>query len=139
MLTYKVVLEPDTNGTLLATCPDFPEVAAVGDDEQAALLEVIDAIETAIQGRISDRLPVPGPSPASKKDTTVALNGQVTLKALLHNTMLIQGYRKSDLAKDLGVHMPQVDRLLDTRHNTKLDALEAAFAALGKKLEVKVA
>ena len=139
MLTYRVVLERDTNGTILATCPDFPEVAAVGDDEPAALREVFDAIETAIHGRIGDREPVPVPRAPAKSATSVTLSGQVTLKALLHNAMLEKGMRKADLGNLLGLHPPQVDRLLDPRHSTKLESLESAFAALGKRLEMKVA
>jgi antitoxin HicB len=34
--------------------------------------------------------------------------------------------------------MPQVDRLLDPRHSSKLDAIEAAFNKLGKRLEVSI-
>ena len=31
-LTYPVVLTADDNGTLLATCPDLPEVTSFGTD-----------------------------------------------------------------------------------------------------------
>jgi hypothetical protein len=34
--------------------------------------------------------------------------------------------------------MPQVDRLLDLRHASRLDQLEAAFRALGKQLFIQV-
>jgi len=34
--------------------------------------------------------------------------------------------------------MPQVDRLLDLKHSSKLDAIESAFKQLGLQLEVSV-
>jgi antitoxin HicB len=34
--------------------------------------------------------------------------------------------------------MPQIDRLVDLRHASRLDQLEAAFRALGKRLSVEI-
>jgi antitoxin HicB len=46
--------------------------------------------------------------------------------------------RKADLARLLGVHMPQVDRLLDLRHRPKLEQVEAALNAVGYRIELAV-
>lgn len=35
--------------------------------------------------------------------------------------------------------MPQVERLLDLRHSTKIEQVEAALARLGKRLDVGLA
>ncbi|WP_250537928.1 MULTISPECIES: hypothetical protein [unclassified Caballeronia] len=35
--------------------------------------------------------------------------------------------------------MPQVNRLLDPRHSSKLEAMEAAFLSLGKRLNISLA
>ena len=50
-----------------------------------------------------------------------------------------QGIKKAELARRLGWHTPQVDRLFDLRHASRLDQIEAAAAALGRHLEVRVA
>lgn len=139
MLTFNVKLEKDTNDTWLATCPSLPEVAAIGDGESDALQEAIDAIETAIQGRIADRQPIPCDERDKARHHRVALSAQVAAKVLLHNEMLAQGVRKTELARRLGVHPPQVDRLLDLRHKSKLEVLEAAFEEMGKHLDVRIA
>jgi antitoxin HicB len=55
MLRCAVILAEDDNGTILATCPDVPEAATFGEDREDASLRAVDAIETAIQGRIADR------------------------------------------------------------------------------------
>jgi antitoxin HicB len=48
------------------------------------------------------------------------------------------GVRKADLARRLGWHAPQVDRLLDLDRASRLDQLEAALAALGKRLSIEL-
>lgn len=40
--------------------------------------------------------------------------------------------RKADLARQLGWHGPQIHRLLDLDHASRLDQIEAALAVLGK-------
>lgn len=64
ILSYPVVLEPDTNGTLLVRCRDIPEAVTFGDDRVDALTRAADAIGAVLsvvylrQGRA-----VPQPSP----------------------------------------------------------------------------
>lgn len=52
--------------------------------------------------------------------------------------MRIARVNKAEPARRLNCHMPQVDRLLDLRHASRLDQMEAAFRALGKQLSVDV-
>ena len=52
--------------------------------------------------------------------------------------MRTAGIGKAELARRLNCHLPQVDRLLDLRHASRLDQLEAAFRALGKQLSIEV-
>ncbi|MBZ0093468.1 MAG: hypothetical protein K8F27_14760 [Sulfuricellaceae bacterium] len=54
----------------------------------------------------------------------------------IYREMLAQGVRKAELARRLGWHLPQMDRLLDLNHASRLDQMEAAARALGKQLEV---
>ena len=126
----------EDQGTILATCPDLPEAATFGEDREDALLRAVDVIETAIQGRIADREPVPLPSAAG--EAVVELPMQTTLKILLYRTMRERRLRKAALARRLGWKAPQVDRLFDLRHASRLDQLEAAFTALGKRLDVEI-
>lgn len=61
-----------------------------------------------------------------------------TAKVLLWNEMLQQNLRKADLVRKLGVHAPQVDRLFDLRHSSKLDFVEQTAAALGRRLIIEL-
>ena len=135
MLAYPIKLTKDDNDTYLVTCPDFPEVTTFGDDRDDALDRALDAIEEAISARIANREVIPRPS---KGKTLVFLPTQAVLSVLLYNTMLERGINKSQLARLLHWHRPQVDRLLDLRHGTRLDHIDAAFEAMGMKVDISL-
>ncbi len=57
----------------------------------------------------------------------------------LLNAMVDQSVRPFELAKRMGIRPQEVQRIMDLSHVTKIDTLEAAFAALGKRLEITAA
>ncbi|WP_087655231.1 type II toxin-antitoxin system HicB family antitoxin [Caballeronia terrestris] len=138
MLSYPVNLERDNNNTYLVTFPDIPEAVSVSDDEDEALLNALDALESAIEIYFDEKREVPAPSKPKRAQRVVTLPALVVAKVLLANEMVRQGVRKSELARRLNLHMPQIDRLLNPRHASKLDAIEAALAKLGKRLDVSI-
>ena len=138
MLRYPVKLTRDDNDTLLVTAPDLPEVATFGKDEADALLRARDAVATALQGRISDRKDIPVPSVAKRGQRLVALPVIVAAKLALYRAMVESNTRKADLARKLGVHAPQVDRLLDLDHDSRLDQIEKAARVLGHEIHIEL-
>ena len=136
MLRYPVKLRRDDNGTLLVAVPDFPEIATFGEDETDALARAADAIATAIQGRITDRQDVPTPSAPKRGHRMASLPALAWAKLELYRAMLTTRTRKADLARRLGVHAPQVDRLLDLNHDSRLDQIENAARAMGRELVI---
>lgn len=60
------------------------------------------------------------------------------MKAALHNAMINTGTRKADLARKLNQKGPQIDRLLDVSHASKVETLEQALYLLGYEVEVSV-
>jgi antitoxin HicB len=137
MLAYPLVLEPDDNGTLLVTFPDVPEAVTYGEDEADALRRAVDALETMLAARIADRQDVPLPSPARERPCAV-LSALTTAKLLLYRAMREAGVSNGELARRLGWQDPQIDRLLDLNHASRLDQIETALAALGKRLDVRM-
>lgn len=137
MLRYRVKLRRDTNGTILVDFPEVPEAHPFGADREQALARAADALETAFMGYLEFRRALPEP-----KAVTRGLFG--TLPALteaklgLYSATRAAGVGKTELARRLHCHLPQIDRLLDLRHASPLDQLEAAFRALGKHLSVHV-
>lgn len=135
MLAYRYILTPDDNGTVLVTFPDIPEAVAVGEDEESAKIEAVDGLICALAGYFEDRREVPLPS-ENDGQQAVVLPALETAKILLMNEMLHQNVKKAEMARLLDVHMPQIDRLLDLYHNTKIDFLEKAAGKLGKRLNI---
>jgi antitoxin HicB len=138
MLNYPVTLQRDTNNSILVGFPDLPEANSVGDDEAQARSNAADALLTALEIYFDERRPVPLPSTPKKGQATVCLPALPTAKVLLWNEMLAQKMRKADLARRLGVHMPQIDRLFDLNHPSRIDFVEKAADALGKRIEVRL-
>lgn len=135
MLAYPITLEDD-DGTVLATSPDFPELTTFGDDHDEAVARAVNALEEAIAARIHDRKDIPTPS---RGQTRAVLPTLTSVKVLLYQGMREQGVGKAELARRLGWHMPQVDRVLDIEHRSRLDQMDAALAAIGRRLSVTAA
>ena len=66
------------------------------------------------------------------------MNSRQMKKLGFYQAMTEQGIRKAELARRLGWHVPQVDRLFDLRHASKLDQIETAARSLGRTVEVRV-
>ncbi|MBK7017334.1 MAG: type II toxin-antitoxin system HicB family antitoxin [Sulfuritalea sp.] len=138
MLEYPVILEAQPEGGFVVTFPDVPEAITQGEDEDEALLYAVDALETALSFYVDDRKPLPVPSKPKRGQKTVRPSALECAKLGVYQAMMEQGVRKSELARRLGWHMPQVDRLFDLRHASRLDQIEAAARALGRHIEVSV-
>ena len=135
-MRYAVNLAADDNGTLLVTVPDLPEAITFGDTRDDALARAADAIETALMAAIS--APEDIPEPKTEGRTFVEINALASAKVALYRAMRAERVGKAALAKRLGVALPQIDRLLDLRHHSRVDALERAFAALGRSMRIVV-
>jgi antitoxin HicB len=98
----------------------------------------VDALESALSFYVDDRKPLPVPSKPKRGQRTVRPSALECAKLGVYQAMMEQGIRKSELARRLGWHMPQVDRLFDLRHASRLDQIEAAARALGRHIEVSV-
>ena len=135
MVDYPVTLRRDDNDTILVTFPDFPEAATFGDDREEALARAVDALETIIEAYIRDRQRIPKPSTGKLR---VSLPPLAAAKVQLYKAMHRRRIRKTNLAKLLNVHLPQIDRLLDLKHASRIDQIEAAARALGGHVDVNV-
>jgi antitoxin HicB len=140
MTAYLIETTRDDNGTLLVTCPAFPEVTTFGADEHEALANAISAIEEAIAARIHDGDPLPRPVAAAPKRHGMLLAKLPLLSSLkveLVTAMRNAGVTRAELARRLGWHREQVDRLFRLDHASRVDQIEAAFAALGRSVDVR--
>src|SRR5438067_7961662 len=134
---YPIKLETDANGTLLVTCPDLPELTTWGDDREDSLLRAADAIEEALAARIAHREQIPEPSPARSRPIP-RLPPLTEAKVALYRVAHQAGISKAELGRRLGWHAPQVDRLFDLNHNSRIEQIDQALRSLGKQLVLSV-
>lgn len=136
-MKYPVKLT-DVDGVVMVTCSALPEFSSVGNSPDEALHEAVDGIESTLQTYMQDRRDIPAPGVCKRGQHPVCLPPLAVAKLGLYQAMQTRHMRKADLARLLGVHLPQVDRLLDLRHRSKLEQVETALNAVGYRLEVSV-
>ena len=137
MFQYRVQLAPDDNGTFLVTCPRLPIVATFGETEAEALHHAVDAIETALASMIDDGEDIPRPA-RNDKGVAVALSAMTVLKLQLYWALRDAGITRAELARRLKWNRESVDRLFRLDHRSRLEQIEAAFGALGQRVEITV-
>jgi antitoxin HicB len=141
MLLYPVTLRPDGN-SVVVLFPDFSERGHTnGTDEKDALHHAPDPLKAIISMLIEKNLDIPRPGRSARKG--VRLIGLPSViddaKVELYMALRKSGIRKAELARRMGIHKQQVERLFDLDPASRIEQLEAAFEALGLKLAVSVA
>lgn len=137
MFAYPVKLEHDADcGAYIVSCRDLPLMNSVGDSVEEALLEAVDGLVAALSIEMEERRPVPAGSQPEKGEYLVNVPVLVAMKAILHNAMIETGTRKADLARRMGMKGPQIDRLLDVQHSSKVETVELAIHQLQRSVTV---
>jgi antitoxin HicB len=122
-------------GGFIVNFPDLPNGWSQGDTREEALAQAEDLLDEMILGRMAHNEDVPGPSPV-KGRPVVALPALTAAKFEAYRAMRAAGLNKRQLAERLGWQPSQVTRLFDGRHASRLDQIEAALNALGRRLVV---
>ncbi|MDR6357386.1 putative RNase H-like HicB family nuclease [Pseudomonas psychrotolerans] len=78
-------VEIHTEDGIWVTCRDIPEFHSAGDDEDEALLEAVDGLETALSIYVDQRRPIPAPSEARPGERLVRLPTLTVAKVALWN------------------------------------------------------
>ena len=130
--------QDDRNGTVIATVPDVPGAMTVGGNRAEALERVEGALIVVLSARIEDHELIPRPSRPARGQRTVALSPMVTAKLSIYQAMRARRMSTEDLTRRLGWEAARLRRLLDLRHRSRLEDIEAALEALGKRLIIEV-
>lgn len=135
-MRYPVMFDSDETGWAVLF-PDIPEAMTGGDTREEALTMAQDALVTALDFYFEDRREIPMPS--STGEVFVEVPASVAAKVLLLNAVVQQGVSNADLARLIGTRPQEVTRILDLHHATKIDTIQKALSALGKRLELVAA
>ena len=138
-MRYPARLKSQEEGGYVVMFPDIPEAITQGEDIEDSLMHAADALESALDFYFEARRPVPLPSKPKRGQYLVELPVSVAAKVLLLNEMLRQKVKPAELARRLGTTPQEVNRLTNLRHATKIDRVDSALRALGKRLIVKAA
>ena len=118
------------------TFPDLPEASVecpAGEQMHVAGACLADTLERYIR----DRRAIPAPSPIRGR-RLVEPPLLIAAKVALYEAMRENGLSNVALARELGTVEGTVRRLIDLRHRSHVDQVEAALANLGKRLLVTV-
>lgn len=135
-MRYPVNLIPDTDGYVVSF-PDIPEALTQGDSREDALAMALDALVTSFDFYFEDNRHIPEPGIIDGDYVDVPLS--VASKVMLLNAFIESGLTQSELARLMGVKRQEVTRLFNLHHATKIDTVQKALLALGKRLELTAA
>src|SRR5258708_2742740 len=129
MVTYQALFQPDEGGFVI-TFPDLPFGVTQGDGETDGMRMAVGCLETVIGELIKKGEPVPvAKTHRGKQYRSVALPALANAKAVLFQEFIASGIRKVELARRLDISKTNVDRLFDLKQSSRLDLLDATFAA----------
>jgi antitoxin HicB len=124
----------------LVTFPDFG-FATHGDDEIDAYGMARDLLIHMLSDRIAGKQNIPRPGKGRTKRgrvRLVALPALTAAKIALYEELRASHTSKSELARRMGQPKQQMERLFNLRRASRMDQVELAFAALGKRLAIEV-
>ena len=136
--TYPAVFEPGDEDGVVVTFPDVPEAITQGDDLRDARAMAADALGIALLSYFTAKRPLPVPSATAEGQASVTADPDVSAKLAVLEAFRDAGISKSELGRRLGKDEREIRRILDPDHTTKLPALMATLAALGRRLVVGV-
>ncbi len=139
MLLYPATIRPDGE-TYVLLFEDIPHAHTNGGSPAEALRHAPDALQAGLSMLMEKDLDIPAPGKRRGKGTVlVGLPSVVAdAKVELYRALRATGVRKADLARRMGIHKQQVERLLDIDHASRIEQLELAFAALQMRLVIGI-
>ncbi len=123
-------------GTIIVTFRDLPEALTEGKDRNDALSSAVDCLDVALLIRLKRSEGVPRPSKLKRGEVVIPASPQVAAKVAFALAFKESGLTRVALAKRLGWAESEIRRLLDPNHATKLDRIDVALRALGRRLVV---
>jgi antitoxin HicB len=133
-----VEFRQDQNGTTIALVPDVPGTMTVGADRNEALERVHGALVAMLAARMEDHQSIPRPSRPGRGQRVVVMQPMVAAKLSIYEAIRGRRTTPAILARQLGWDQERVGRVLDLRRRSRLDDIEAALFALGKRLVIDV-
>lgn len=131
----RVMAEPEGGFTITF---DGLEGVSFAPSEAAIDGRAHDLLATILAAAIGDGRPLPEPGSFLAGTRPVALDALTTAKLGLRRAMQEAGISGRELARRLGIGETAARRILDLDHRSRIEQVEAALGALGKRLDAVV-
>lgn len=135
---YPVELLDNKEGGFILKFRDFPDY----NSEIWSLDELhstgVSALITLLDLYFEHNKVFPEPSSPKENDQLIELPISVIARMMLLNTMVENKVRPVDLARKMGLKPQEVNRIVNLKHNIRIDTIQKALTALGKKLTLSL-
>ena len=131
---YPATFKRNEDKRILVGFTDFPTAHTDGAGANEAMEEAMDCLGSSIAFCMADRSDVPKPSPARRGQKLVPVPLWIVGKLALYWAVREIGISQSELARRLNVRETVVRRMLDPNHDTRLEKIQAALEAIGRRV-----
>lgn len=135
-LTYPARLRRDDDGRYLVTLVSFPNASTDGTDLREATEEAIDLLGSVLADLMIAKAEIPAPSPTKRGERSIPVPMWLAGKLALYQELRAQGVSNSQLARRMQIGETAVRRMTNPHHHTRLETLQTALEALGKRVVV---
>jgi antitoxin HicB len=127
------------DGDIAVGSMDMPELVTAGSNELEAMEMAEDALAVVLLTYLEKGMSLPKPRKAKPGERMVVVPAATAAKIAVIQAFTASGISKVELARRLGVGENEARRILDPNHATKLDKLDLAARALGRRIAVDLA
>lgn len=129
----------DEDGDIVVRCRDFPELLTAGESAEEARDNAEDALDVVVLTYLEKGIDLPEPSEEQAGEECVYVSATVAAKALVIQAFKESGISKVELARRMGIAETEARRILDPHYGTKLDRIDDAAKALGRRIVLDLA
>lgn len=135
-IAYPVRLKRDEDGGFVV---DFPDLGGFtyGENEEEALHNAHDLLETILTDKIKEGVAVKKPS-TRKNMHYIHVPPAIAVKLLVQWEMQKTGMRTSTLARKLNVQTPKIESFFSSEGEYKISQIEKIFAVFGKQVVIGI-
>src|SRR5579871_1733649 len=130
------ILREDSGKGFFVRFTDLPEALTGGDDLEDSLTQAGDCLAEALAGRIRRGDSIPAPSRLKRGQHPIGVPLYLAPKLALYLAMRELHMPNTELARRLSVSETVIRRMLNPKHRTKPEKIQAALAALGKRIVI---
>ena len=125
--SYPAAVLPERNGKgFHVRFPDLPEALTGGDNLTDTLEQAADCLAEVVAGRIARGDEIPSPSSPKRGQRLIGVPLYLAPKLALYIAMRERRLRNTDLARRLGLSETVVRRMLNPKHHTKPERIQAS-------------